>query len=383
MGQNRISTLCAGKKCDGEALSLSDVMVRNMENRNDSLDSMTRRRLLVKLLEIPPALLGLDSLYFLTQEQSETILVMGSSNTTNLEAMTLEQYRIFLSLFWDLSRTSQAQDKLGDVLQLIHQLKARCFQGSERQRQQSKELLFHYHQFVAVVTNDQRKYQIVLHHLNQAMQLAQELQDPQLLEVALLRRGWAYIELKDYSRAIADLERAAACTNPKLRGLILLGSSHAHAHMARDDADKLAVMHMLDEVASIVRRGIFEHDEHFLDLVPEVYHIDRAGALLILKRPCDVSEALESIELAARDVSPDRTRRHARLNIYKASIYAQQGDYPQATTLALSALPGMKAVKSAINIERIAQLYEQLHSSSYGDTVDVVQLGRDVGSVAP
>lgn len=362
----------------GEVLSVSDVMVRNMENHNHSLDSITRRRFLARLLEIPPVLLGLDSLHILTQEQSETIAVTKSSRTVGLETMTLEQYRIFLSLFWELSFTSQAQDKLGDIFQLMKQLKARCFQGDERQRRQSKELLFHYHQFVAVVTNDQRQYHTVLYHLNQAMQLAQELQDQQLTEVALLRRGWAYIELKDYSRAIADLERASRCTIPKLRGLILLGSSHAHAQVVQDGTDRLAVMHRLDEAASIVRRGIFEHDEHFLDLAPDVYHIDRAGALLILQRPCDASEALESIELAARDVSPDRTRRHARLNIYKANIYAQQGDYPHATVLALSALPVMKAVKSTINIERIGQLYEQLHSSSYGDSTDVAQLGREL-----
>jgi len=42
----------------GIALNISDVAVRCMENSNESLDSISRRRALVFILGISPALLG-------------------------------------------------------------------------------------------------------------------------------------------------------------------------------------------------------------------------------------------------------------------------------------------------------------------------------------
>lgn len=39
---------------------LSELSIRRMENQGTALDSMARRRALAAILEIPPALLGLD-----------------------------------------------------------------------------------------------------------------------------------------------------------------------------------------------------------------------------------------------------------------------------------------------------------------------------------
>jgi tetratricopeptide (TPR) repeat protein len=262
-----------------------------------------------------------------------------------------------------------------DIARWIRHLRALVADAGEHRRQRIVELLCRYDQLATWIAHDQRDYPLAFGHANRAVKLATAAGNPELIAASLFRRGRTHLEQGDFAAAVADLDAAlphAQRARPQLKGLVLLAAGHARAHVAASATESLQAVAVLDQASRIVRRGGLEDDESFVKLSAGRYHLDRAGALLALRRPED---ALDELSLADRGIGPDQTRRHAYINVLRAQAYTNMNEMSVATAAAEDALLVSKALKSGINVARIVSIHAQLSRSKYGNSPQVARLG--------
>lgn len=356
----------------GEAMGKTARWVQAMEKDNQVPEAISRRRALATILGIPPLLLGLAPIERMGQVLDA---VTSTAKKTKIETTTLAQYNEFLRLYWELDYSSTAQESMEDIARWIRHLRALLSETTGDQQRQVAEILCRYHQLATWIARDQRDYPTAFIHANRALKLAQATENSELIAAALFRRGRTKLEQGDIPGAIGDLDAAlphAQHARPQLKGLVLLAAGHAHAHAAQSSTEINQVMTFLDQAGRIVRRGTLEEDESYVKLNTGRYHLDRAGALIAMHRSED---ALDELILADHGIGPDQTRRHTYINVLRAQAYAQTGEMPIAVATAEETLKVSKALKSAINVARIADIFGILRRGKYGDTPQIARLG--------
>jgi hypothetical protein len=107
-----------------------------------------------------------------------------------------------------------------------------------------------------------------------------------------------------------------------------------------------------------------------------IYHIRRADGLLALHQSMQptTERALDELDLARRETSPEMTRRLLLIDILRAQAYLQAREYDQALDVALSALEVARKIKSRVNRDRIEIMYNALSNTGV-DSVKLARLG--------
>src|SRR5260370_39661070 len=310
----------------------------------------------------------------------ETTSATRTTKKPSIDVATLEQYQEFLRLYWELDYTSSAQESIDDIERWIRHLRS-IVPNAGGSQQLVIELMCRYHQLATWIARDQRDYVTAFTHAHRAVELACWTENSELIAAALFRRGRTSLEQGNIGAAITDLDAAlphAHRARPQLKGLVLLAAGHAHAH-APDitSTDAMYARTLLDQAGRIVRRGHLEEDESFVKLNTGRFHLDKAGALIAVGQH---NEALDELDLAARGVGPEQTRRHAYINVLRTQAYVGMGDFEIATTIAEDALSVSKGIKSAINIARIEELCEQISNSKYGNAPQAERLKLKLAS---
>lgn len=355
----------------GEAMGKTARWVQAMEKDNQVPEAISRRRALAAILGIPPLLLGLAPI----ERMGRVLEAVTAQKHTKIESTTLAQYHETLRLYWELDYSSTAQESLEDIARWIRHLRALLSETAGDQQRQIAEILCRYHQLATWIARDQRDYPTAFVHANRALKLAQGTDNSELIAAAYFRRGRTKLEQGDITGSIADLDAAlphAQHARPQLKGLVLLAAGHAHAHAVRGSVEVMQVMALLDQAGRIVRRGTLEDDESYVKLNAGRYHLDRAGALIAMHRPED---ALGELTMADRGIGPDQTRRHAYIDVLRAQAYSQTGDMLVAIATAEATLKVSQALKSEINIARIADIHATLQQGKYGNSPQVARLG--------
>jgi transcriptional regulator with XRE-family HTH domain len=352
-----------------DALEITDKAVRDMENKNAGLDSITRRRILSDMLKIPPALLGIAALEVLIPTEVKAIE----------QKPDIASLHLALPSYWEKHLSSTAKGDTRELLLKIGMLHDAVLYAKGQDKKTVVELLCRYHILVAFIVDDHPQFQTALLHLNRATILAKSLGNKELYAAALYRRGNAFFVKGDTEAAINDYSLSFRnAVSDQLRGAVLLKLGQAQAKAAQDKTAFTAALKMLDVGGKIAQKwSTFGEDEHFLKLRPERYHLDRASALLSspissLRFP---GEALNELDFAAEK---DVTCRSAYSSILQARAYVEKGWYPVAATLAEEALPTVRKIQSGVNLARIQTIYQALSRSPYGDSPDVARLGSKI-----
>ena len=351
----------------GQSLDKSPRWVQAMEHENAVPEAISRRRALAAMLDIPPLLLGLASI---DMASASSLQEIGGK----IDAVQLAQYQTLLRLYWELDYASTAQESLEDVLRWVRHLRALA-PDAGAYKAQILELLCRYHQLACWIARDQRAYQVASLHANHAVKLAQSLNNPELLAVTLFRRGRTKLEQADFAGAVADLDAAvpyAQRSRSQLRALVLLAAGHARAYVAQTPTEVSAAFTLIDQAAKIVRRGNLEDDESYVKLSAGRYHLDRADALIVVRRP---EAGLDELELAARGIGVEQTRRHTYIDVLRAKAYAGSGDVIMATSTAEVALGEARSIQSVVNVARVGDIQQMLGESKYANDPGVRRLG--------
>jgi transcriptional regulator with XRE-family HTH domain len=353
-------------------LGLTEIMVNLMENKNQGLDSIERRRALVSILRIPPILLGLGSLDLIVevatgQEQQSTGAKKGK-----VSREVIEQYQKVFTIYDTLFAGGLTYASLPDIERWTKQVERSAKDATGSDKNVLLRILWDYESLCTkVYGSDVYDYARCFEHADNATEIATLLNDRDLQAASLFASGLYRLRQGRFGLAKVDIEGAlmyAKGALPQTKGQIYSLAAFSQLH---EDKSSLLALKLLDEaekyagVASETRTLKFGKGPYFLG---------RADALLILQRP---AKALELLDEAQKNISPSKKRYHIFMDILRAKCYIElkSPGYEEATRLLQSAVETSQEMKIERHLDHITRLYKRLAQSSYGNSPDVVELG--------
>lgn len=371
------------------ALGVSEFTVRKMENNHEGLDSITRRRALAFFLDIPPVLLGLDSLPHEPPAMQDHLSSICSSRQKSiiLAKDVFHKYRRTQEHLWIEHFTYHGKDVVGKALREIKQFQDLVSLTNGEQQQKVIELQSLSHQFIAAVALEAKDFKTLFSYENQAVDFSREIHNNGLIAAALLRRSMAEYGKENVTFALRDIDEATVLSEglpTHLSGTVLQNAGMLHAHLLQGEGDIKAALSLLDRAGVIARAGNFGEDTYFLKFNIGMYHIRRAIALIAIGRRFKrlrkekLNEALSELELAKNHTLPEMTRRHALIHLFRAQAHCGVGEYAASVKEALLALPVFQQIHSDINIGYIVGLYAELLASPYKQAPLLFRLGWEL-----
>jgi tetratricopeptide (TPR) repeat protein len=360
-----------------KVLQCSEVSVRLMENNNVGLDSVTRRRLIADALKIPPILLGFGSFEQLTiflRYHQQT----SASSTTPIEKETIALYQDATKVYWDMYYLGTAQASIARLTQWMSRIETDISRANEQQRQQLGEILCSYYQIAANLYGDQCHYSEAFQCLDTALELAAQLGNNELKAAILYRTGHIRLDQRQFMLAKMALDGALALVKyapQALQGAIFQTTGLAHAIVAQSTIDQTEAQSLLDQAEKIVLHDQqIKDDKYFVKINRGRYFLERADALLAMKKP---AKALDLLDEADDGIAPNQSRRRAYITILRAEAYMGKNrpEFDAATDLLTDALHASHSIQSEYNVSYIRRLYTKIEKSPYGNAPDVRDLG--------
>ncbi len=391
-----------GNEVNGDGHPVSERWILKMELDNKVPVDMNKRKTLARLLSIPPMLFGLASLEDVEiKPQSQTQAAAIGRTTLQRAATDTGKYQNNVRNIWLLHDTSNAQSSLKQINSDILDL-----ESLERQAQGDflyhvQELLFSYHVLAANVIRDQKQFNAAYTHANEAVRVAKNMNDSDLLATAFYTRGCTSLEWGMFgtivqgvfqvqrdkiSAAARDFERAKEPDiHPQLRGYVLTHLSRAQAllNSSKQESTIAPALTMLEEVEDMIDRQHID-DQYTRVLVTGTrggflqgsYHDTRAAAFVSARLPGKALQELKAIEeLPGKKLGQDVTRYYAWLDVLSANAFIGLEEYGEATKRAKRALITSSDINSVTNVANIVDIHGHLLKSPYKGNASVQELG--------
>ena len=379
------------QKTFAKVLGISDIAVREIENRDAGMD-FERRQYLCKLFNIPPILLGVITIEQINQilkekgidltalltptppvEPPKQVIVSTATSTGPRLVVDAQEYRDQLAAHWRTDALGDAYGTLLDVRSRTNLLYQELPHVKPKARYELYELLCGYHQFTAHVFRDKQLYEDAIIHANKAVDLARVLSNEQKA-LALFSRGYIFWSAHRMKEALLNFkkadryERTVPCC---LKSPILLFSGLTKAIDAKLKKDQLGqknALLLVDYGGNIVRSTQNRDNPYFIDFSLNRYHGVKSSTLLAIGENQKAKDELLLLK--------SYTTLHGRLyyDVSLAQAYANLGDYAEAASEAAFALETAQELNSMMNIGRIETIFQQLQQSPYKQSPDVARL---------
>src|SRR5581483_172646 len=184
-----------GRSVNPDGSPITERQILRMELENQVPADMNRRKLIARLLNIPPMLLGLAVLEDVIIQPQEASTIIATGQTTLHKVLAdMTKYQNNVRTLWMLHDTSQVQSALNQINTDIRDLDSLEPQARGDLLYHIQELLFSYHLLAAHIVRDQRKFSLSHYHANKAVRVAKAMQDSDLIATALYTRGCTYLE---------------------------------------------------------------------------------------------------------------------------------------------------------------------------------------------
>ncbi|GHO65724.1 hypothetical protein KSC_046160 [Ktedonobacter sp. SOSP1-52] len=344
-----------------DALGQSVRHVYEMESNTNMPELISRRYAISKLLSIPPVLLGLSVV--ISDNPTEAPLVQSAGIIKAIDSQTMSLYENMLAASWQLYYTSSAQHAAININNCIQLLTNTAKNARGVERAQIISMLCRYYQLSGVAARDRMDMNQALRDGKKAVDLAFQLENPELISASLFRRAKTLMKLQKYNAAIQDLEAAIPYANRSrdpLKGYVYQATAEAYATLPKKDTmQQKQCFTMLDQVGRIIRKGELEDDGSFVKVNVAGLYMDRAQAYTQYGKH---NEAHNALNIARNNLGPELTRWQARLLIADAQAYLAEGDPESSCEIALDALKVVKATQSSSNKARIQSLHRQMQS---------------------
>ena len=381
-----------------------------MELDNDIPLDMNKRKLIARLLNIPPMLFGLAVLENVELKPHPTIAgATTSAGHTALPKVTADitKYQRNIRNFVTLHFTSQAQGELEHINGDIQELESLEQQSRGDLQIHIQELLFSYYLLAAKVVGDQRKFILSHYYANQVVRVARATDDIDLIATAKYTRGRTYLEwgmygklkerifqvqgdkidkaIRDFEDAKSAAEHADKKLHPQVVGLIDAHLSRAYAIRSVSTGEEipaLAVTLINSAEEKADSQPINDPFERQLvtgslkGFVKGDYHINKAGSLTIMGEPDAALNEITALESLRRGrIGKHFTRNQIWIDIVTADVHMGMEEFEEATKLAKRALVACRDINSVNNFIHIVDIHGRLLKSAYKAESDVAQLG--------
>jgi tetratricopeptide (TPR) repeat protein len=360
----------------GKALDKTARWVQLMEHNNTVPELISRRKLIIKALGIPPILMfpnlyGNDDL--VRGEDHHKPPPIQEYNSSASGSLDLRYCSEMLQLYWCNYHVSAAQNLLGAIEEKIQILLGFVAQASGKEHSKALTLLCQYRQLAALIAGERDDFDRAFMHLNPAVAIAEEMQDVEMQAVTLFRRGLTHSAQGNLVEAFVDLKQAASFEGfipATLIGRILLSTGKAEARVIRKEQRE--TLNLFEKAWKIIRDGKKEEDTHFIRLNEGNYHEHKASALAAMG---NLTEAAEELQEAHETFPADQTRRHNNIDTMQAELAANSGEHVIAASVALRTFDVAKQLDMTRNINTITTVYSQLSQGPYRKSKDIRDLG--------
>lgn len=354
-------------------LGITEIMVNRMENKNHGLDSIERRRTLSTILKIPPVLLGLGSLDDIVE------IVTGQKapiqqKEIDVEPATIQQYQNQYHIYDKLFAAGMTYDLIATIERQIKQLDAHIQNSHKNNKNTLLHILWKYEILCTkIYASDFAKWDKSFQHINNAIQIADELSDRDLQAVSMYTAGVNYVRQGWLGLAKTAIDSAlmyAKGALPQTKGAIY--SLEAFYHTERDGIpSSFSIQKLLDMAEQYAGA---KSDLKTVKFGKGTFLFHKAQALIDLGRP---GKALELLDDAERHISPTKKRMLVYLDIMRARCHIEQKkpEYEHAARILEETIGSIKEIRIARHIHHIERLYNTLVASSYGSSPDMADLG--------
>jgi hypothetical protein len=399
-----------GRSATRDGSPISDRQLRRMETENQVPPDLNKRKLIVRLLNIPPVLFGLAVLENVTlkphPEAVGSVIATGHTTLTKV-IVDITKYQKNIRTLLTLHHTSHAQRELDQINADIRDLESLESQARGDLLYHIQELLFSYHLLAAKMVNDQRKFSLSHYYANQAVRVAKATKDTDLIATALYIRGCAYlwwgmfgtltmrvfqIQLDKINYAIRNFEDAKKAhenteksLHPQLEGLIDVHLCRAYAIRNLSMGRKVPALAitLLDSAEEKAGRQSID-DPYTRELVTgarigfikENYHNDRAAAFNSAGMSGAALKEIKIIEgLRKGTIGKDLTREQIWLDIVAANTFMGLEQFEESTKRASKVLMASSDIHSVTNFAKVVDIHGRLLQSTYKAEPDVKELG--------
>lgn len=358
--------------------------ILKMEQENKVPMDITRRRLLVSILEIPPILLGLASLEHLTYQPqiAPQPPVPPVPVLTHIRPLDLASYHHYAQAHWLLSYTGA--ESLAEVIAQIADVEQWETQSSGEFRRSIQHVLNSHYQLASDMVRHKGNFTGAWHYANQAVRVTRALNLGDLLAAALYRRGYINLEWAIYGNwvsrgiinqeperekleaALIDFTEALPMARPQLKGAIWLEMSRIHG-LLRSPALSLS---LLSQAANMVDAGSSlstPHEQILLEgalngLNEGMYLLGKTATLIALGRTTTAIDLLDDLEdlKNGKGIVRNQARRLAYADLLRAEASLGTRDYVTAAVRATSAFQTFRDIQTIERIASINQLSHQL-----------------------
>ncbi len=371
--------------------------ILKMEQQNKIPVDITRRRILMKILDIPPTLLGLASLSQIAYAPTSGTAQKPSVLQRNISTLDVAKYDQQARDRWLLSYTGKEDSE--EIISSINVLEVLEHQSNGEALKYVREVLNSHYQLASDIARHQGDFATAYHYANNAVRVTKLVGIHDFVAAALYRRGYTHLEggifgdnvligrinhepdRKQIEQAIVDFEEALLHARPQLKGAIWLELSRAQGIVQNTSVS----LRLLSQAENKVDSGSTLTDpveqillEGALNGLSEgMYLLGKAASLIVLGRTSTATELLDDLEelKSGKRIARNQTRRIAYADLLRAEAALGTRDYITSASRAISALQTFQDIYTVERIAWINDIYSKL-VERYGSHSEVKVLGK-------
>jgi transcriptional regulator with XRE-family HTH domain len=384
----------------GEAIGeqITARWILKMEQQNKIPTDLTRRRVLMKILDIPPILLGLSSLAQVIYTPTiETKIHTAPTTLKHVSTLEIAKYEQHTRAYWLLSYTGE--ESLEELIASIRELEQFERQSGGALQRYVRTVLNSHYQLASDITRHRGNFMGAWTYANKAVRVTKLLGLNDFFAAALYRRGYTNLEWgvfgdevrrgimnsepdrKKIETALVDFEEALLHALPQLKGAIWLELSRAEGILRNTPM----TLNLLSQAEDMVGSGskVADPIEQILlegalnGLNEGMYLLGKAASLIVVGRTTSALELLDDLDELknGQGIARNQTRRLAYADTLRAEAALGARDYFTAATRAISALQTFLDIHTIERIAMINTIHRRL-AEKCGNHPEVRVLGK-------
>jgi tetratricopeptide (TPR) repeat protein len=372
---------------------VSRFWVYRMEGQNKVPIDEKRRWILARLLDIPPALLGLQVV-----SESQPVSWTSTFDPFSSEKVDLVEYRATLedySCSWFAGSLKIAQ-AIGDVSRRIHILEQRSHGERGTHKKEMLRLLCEYYLLMASAAHERQDFQRSIGICSWVITLAQMQSFYDLWAFAHRQKAISYAsrgELtaaltdfaaarEDFEAAIADfdaIKEIEAHLSGQYKGALWIFASLCYAHVAQDQAALSHALKLIDQGERLLEQ---DHNNFIIAPTPDLVRIHLNRGMVLINAPLKAlrspTKALTEFERSQKILVPGKPRSLLANVLRSAEAYFHAEKYEMAVAYGQQALELVQGTDVLQDLKRLDNLYRRLRHSPFGQDGDVIEFGMEL-----